>query len=194
MKYSFISFAILILIGCKSEKGADSNFQKEMISLGQDYLGYKKSHNKYEDYKVYHDTILQKMRRLTIQKRLDTVTAIVSKIDSIGENSYEVRYLDGIFVYNARVIFKDNIEIKKSPFYQYRQALRVGQVVDLPLYMFETSGLGIDNNHLVSEVFNMRDGSIEIEIWPIPDGVKDIKEQMQKDLFNTWSNNATSFE
>jgi hypothetical protein len=40
----------------------------------------------------------------------------------------------------------------------------------------------------------MRDGSIEIEIWPIPDGVKDIKEQMQKDLFNTWSNNATSFE
>lgn len=194
MNFSFIILALLILTGCKSEKGSDSNFQKEMILLGQDYLNYKKSHSKYEDYKAYHDSILLKMRRLTIEKRLDTVTAIINSVDSIGENSYQVRYLDGPFVYNARIIFKDDIEIKKSPFYQYRQTLHVGKAIELPIYMLETSSLGIDNNRLVEEVSKMKDGSIEILIWPIPDGVKDIKAQMQKDLLNTWGNTPSSFE
>jgi len=192
MKKTIIGLTIIAFFGCKNEKRSDSNFQKEMIALGQEYLDYKKTHSEYEDYKEYHDTILRKMRRLTVQKRFDTVTAEVIKIKPIGK-SYEVTYLDGPFVYRARIIFKDDIDLKSSPFYKYKQTLSVGQIVDLPLYMYEAAGLGIDNSSAL-ELFNMKDGSIEMLVWPIPEDVKDIKSQMQKDLYNTWANTPTSFE
>lgn len=193
MRKTIIALTLLVFFGCKNEKGYNSDFQKEMIDLGQDYLDFKKTNKEYEAYKVYHDTILMKMRRLTIQKRLDTVTAKVIKIEPLLGESYEVTYQDGVFVYRARIRFRDDIDVKKSPFYKYKNSLSIGQVVDLPLYMLETSSLGI-NSSSSNAMFNMSDGSIEMYIWPIPEGVNDIKSQMQKDLYNTWRGNATSFE
>ncbi|MBI3882786.1 MAG: hypothetical protein HY305_00790 [Sphingobacteriales bacterium] len=193
MKKIVIALTLIVFLGCKNEKGSDSNFQKEMMALGQEYLDYKKENKEYEAYKVYHDTILMKMRRLTIQKRLDTVTAKVIKIEPIMGESYEVTYQDGVFIYRALIIFRKDIDIKNSPFYKYKQPLSVGQVVDLPLYMLEASSLGI-NSSSTNAMFNMSDGSIEMYIWPIPEGVNDIKLQMQKDLYNTWGGNANSFE
>jgi hypothetical protein len=193
MKKIIIALTLVAFFGCKNEKGSDSNFQKDMITLGQEYLDFKKTNKDYDAYKVYHDTVLMKMRRLTKEKRLDTITAKVIKIDTLLGESYEVTYKDGVFVYKARIRFKDDIDIKSSPFYKYKQTLSVGQVVDLPLYMMETSSLGIDSSPTLA-MFNMSDGSIEIIIWPIPDGIIDIKPQMQKDLFNTWRNTPSSFE
>jgi len=193
MKKTIIALTLIAFLGCKNEKGSDSDFQKQMINLGQDYLDFKKTNKDYDAYKVYHDTVLMKMRRLTKEKRLDTITAKVIKVEPLLGESYEVTYQDGVFVYRARVRFKDDIDIKVSPFYKYKQNLKVGQVVDLRLYMMETSSLGIDSSPTLA-MFNMSDGSIEILIWPIPNGVVDIKSQMQKDLFNTWRNTPSSFE
>ena len=193
MKKTIIALTLIAFFGCKNEKGSDSNFQKQMIALGQDYLDFKKKNKDYDAYKVYHDTVLLKMRRLTKEKRLDTITAKVIKIEPMPGEHYEVTYQDGVFVYRALVRFRDDIEIKSSPFYKYKQNLSVGQVVNLNLYMMETSSLGIDSSPTLSQ-FNMSDGSIEILIWPIPEGVTDIKSQMQKDLFNTWRNTPSSFE
>ena len=193
MKNTIFALLIVVFLGCKDEKGSDSDFQKEMIALGQDYLDYKKVNPDFDSYKVYHDSILNKMRTLTKMKRLDTITVKVIAIDDYLSEAYKVTYKDGPFTYLSLIRFRDDIKKEESPFYEYKRTLKVGQVVKLPVYMMETSSLGIDNSAALA-MFNMSDGGIEILIWPIPEGVDDIKSQMQKDLFNTWRNTPGSFD
>lgn len=106
-------------------------------------------------------------------KRLDTITAKLVAIDDYPPEAYKVTYKDGPFIYLSLIRFRDGIKKEESPFHEYKRTLKVGQVVKLPIYMMETSGLGIDNSAAYA-MFNMSDRGIKILIWPIPEEVDDI--------------------
>lgn len=181
MKKILIPVLVCFLVSCLSKK--ESTFQAQMLAMGKEYASYRAAHPDFDTYSAQHEKVIWDGRRLACQKKYDTITATIKDIIEFGEGSYEIAcQSQGSIFYRTRIRFKDSIDIKQSPFYKYKQSLDKGDVVRIPMMLYEVSGLGPDN------------GAWEIYFWPIPEGVTDIKAQLQKDLWNTWHGPAEQFD
>ncbi len=173
MKKIIIPVIVCVLASCQSKK--ESAFQMKLLDMEQGYTSYRATQTEMDKYKPRHDSILWQARKLACEKKFDTVTVkVVDIIDFGGDGSYEVKCASKSFVYIARIRFKDNMDTKASPFYKFRKSLDKGDVVTIPMYLYEVSGMGLESP------------GFEIYFWPIPDGVADINAQLKKDVFNTW--------
>jgi len=154
-----------------------------MLAMGKEYATFRAAHPDFDTYNAQHEIVIWDARRLACQKKYDTITATVKDIIEFGEGSYEItcQSQESLF-YKARIRFKDGLDFKQSPFYKFKQSLDKGDVIRIPMCLYEVSGLGADT------------GAWEIYFWPIPDGVTDIKAQLQNDLWNTWHGPAEQFD
>lgn|GEM_PF-1256830 len=173
MKRIIIPVIVCVLASCQPKK--ESAFQMQLLSIEQDYMNYRATQTSYDNYKPYHDSVLWQTRKLACEKKFDTVTLkVLDIIDFLGNGSYEIKCESKSMVYLTRIRFKDGMDGKTSPLYKFRKSLDKGDVITVPMYLYEISGMGLDKPGL------------EIYFWPIPDGVTDIIAQLKKDTYNTW--------
>ncbi|MCG2614862.1 hypothetical protein LZZ85_11240 [Terrimonas sp. NA20] len=175
MKPHFILLLFCACIGCQSKK--ESAFQLELVQFGKAYTAFRNSESDYDKYKARHDSMLWQAREMVCQKKYDTVTIRIKNIiDFGGEGSYEIacESVSQPLFYTARVRFKDSLDVEKSPFYKFRRSISKGDIIRIPIYMYEVPAMGLDN------------GSFEVVFWPIPDGVADVISQLRNDVYNNW--------
>lgn len=177
MKKILIPVILCILASCQNKK--ESAFQMQLTGIEQAYTSYRATQTDYDKYKPHHDSVLWHVRKLACEKKLDTITLkVVDIIDFMDNGSYEIKLENKSFVYLTRIRFKDNFDGKTSPLYKFRKSLDKGDVITVPMYLYEVSGMGLDKP------------GFEIYFWPIPDGVTDIIAQLKKDAYNTWGGAA----
>ena len=178
MKRFIIPVIVCVLASCQPKK--ESSFQMQLLGMERDYTSYRATQTVYYKYKPYHDSVLWQTRKLACEKKLDTVTLkVLDIIDFLGNGSYEIKCegkseSKSSFIYLTRIRFKDDMDGKASPLYKFRKSLDKGDVITVPMYLYEISGMGLDKP------------GFEIYFWPIPDGVTDIIAQLKKDTYNTW--------
>ncbi|MET0464175.1 MAG: hypothetical protein ABW007_13515, partial [Chitinophagaceae bacterium] len=179
MKSISIFLLFCAVVGCQSKK--ESAFQLQLVQLGHKYAAFRSSESDYDQYKARHDSILWDARGMVCRKKYDTVTIRIKKIIDFGdEGSYEIacESVSQPLFYTSRVRFKDSLEVSNSPFYQFRKSISEGDVIRLPIYMYEVPAMGLEN------------GSFEIVFWPIPEGVNDVISQLRNDVYNNWGGTA----
>lgn len=177
MKKIIIPVIVCVLASCQPKK--DSAFQMQLLGIERDYTNYRATQTVYDKYKPYHDSVLWQTRKLACEKKFDTVTLkVLDIIDFGGNDSYEVKCESKSMVYLTRIRFKDSLDGKASPLYKFRKSLDKGDVITVPIYLYEISGMGLDKP------------GFEIYFWPIPDGTTDIIAQLKKDTYNTWGGAA----
>lgn len=180
MKKIIIPVIVCLLTSCQNQPKKDpSDFQTQLLNLEQGFTTYRATQTEYDKYKPQHDSVLWQARKLACQKKLDTVTLkVLDIIDFMDNGSYEIKCENKSFVYLTRIRFKDELDGKTSPLYKFRKSLEKGDVITVPMYVYEVSGMGLDKP------------GFEIYFWPIPDGVPDIIAQLKKDAYNTWGGAA----
>lgn len=175
MKRLVFFFLVCTSFGCQSKK--ESSFQLELVQFGKKYVAYRNSESEYDKYKARHDSMLWEARLMVCQKKYDTVTIRVKDIiDFGGHGSYEIacESVSQPLAYTARIRYKDSVDVSNSPFSKFRKSISKGDVVRIPIYMYEVPTMGLDN------------GIFEIVFWPIPDGVTDVTTQLRNDVYNNW--------
>lgn len=173
MKKIIIPVILCALASCQSKK--ESAFQMQLLAMEQEYTSYRATQTEYDKYKTRHDSVLWQARKLACEKKQDTVTLkVVDIIDFLENGSFEIKFQSKSFIYLTRIRFKDNMDGKTSPLYKLRKSLDKGDVITVPMYLYEVSGMGLEKP------------GFEIYFWPIPDGVTDIIGQLKKDTHNTW--------